>query len=132
MSQANQAQSLEALLQGLSCYSIQNLTINSYGPLTMFSGKPNDAGDPQGTPSASQLRATKDEDTVTPQWSWETAHVRLKNDLQGLLRRVTLRHKRGANAGVVTGKTWENLNPGDTTDVFPTDFQSGQHLLCVT
>ena len=126
MSQTDQGQALQALLGNLSRYTIQNLTIKSYGPLTILSDKPSMHAGPQDAVAISQARSADSRDTVTPQWSWETAHIKLKNDLEGTLRRVTVRHQRGLNAGVVTAKTWENVNPGDTTDVFSTDFQEGQ------
>ncbi|KAL8690057.1 MAG: hypothetical protein Q9218_004410 [Villophora microphyllina] len=118
----NQEQMLQALLNGLSRYSIQNLTINSYGPLTILSDKPNMSSTPQNNAPETHVTPTKGTDGVTPQWSWATAHVKLKNDLQGTLSRVTVRHQRG---DTVTDKTWYNVNPGDTTDIFSTDFQHG-------
>ncbi|MCJ1311506.1 hypothetical protein MMC25_005178 [Agyrium rufum] len=122
MPQTDYDQSLQALLKGMAHYTIQNLTINSYGPLTILSDKPNMHGNPQDAVTTSQSNRTKGNDTVTPQWSWKTADIKLANNLEGSLKRVTVFHKRGDTE---TAKTWANLDPGSTTDSFRTDFQSG-------
>ena len=124
--QADFDQHLQALLKGLTQCSIQNLTINSYGPLTIFSDKPHMCSEPNAAAAISQPNGTKGKDPVTPQWSWETGNIRLRNELEGSIRRVTVFHKRSYTAPVITSKTWEDLNPGSTTNGFRTEFQAGR------
>ncbi|KAI4240512.1 MAG: hypothetical protein L6R40_005105 [Gallowayella cf. fulva] len=124
MSQVHREAAAQALAQDVSRYSIQNLTINSYGPLTILSDKPSLG------PSSSALmpagsETTKDDRPLKAQAKWHTANVQLTNGMEGTLRSITLRHRRGGSSGVRTEKTWENVGPGETTDIFETDFQSG-------
>ena len=127
MAPLDQTKSLEALLSGLSRYSIQNLTINSYGPLTVMGGVPIAPVTSLSANLTIEVPVSdKNPEPITPQWGWATANVRLRNSLEGTLRRVTVYHRRGWDANVVTEKTWENLNRGDTSDVFRTDFQEGK------
>lgn len=125
MSQVHREAAAQALAQDVSRYSIQNLTINSYGPLTILSDKPSLG------PSSSALmpagsETTKDDRPLKAQAKWHTANVQLTNGMEGTLRSITLRHRRGGSSGVRTEKTWENVGPGETTDIFETDFQSGE------
>ena len=126
ISQNAQDSVLEALLNRLSRCSIQSLTINNYGPLTVIGDTPNVKSTSSHALTPPHLGAAKGGSAVGPQWTWQTANIQVLNNFPGPLYLITIYHIRSATQPKPTWEDFFNINAGQTTDVFSTDFQSGQ------